>query len=337
MKHLIALPVAVLVAATVTAQAQSVPVTVDNFKRAETDMYFAQFSKHGAFGKFFHRRELPLEDTGVRPNRDTLYSEAVFDLDTGPVTITLPEAGQRFVSLLVIDEDHYALDVFYDTNAHTYSKEKVGTRYLFAAVRTLVDPNSAADVEDAHRLQDAIKVEQPGGPGKLELPNWDKESQDKVRSALLVLNEGLADLKGAGGRRDTINPIRHLIGTASAWGLNPDKDAIYLNVTHARNDGKVVYRLNAPGNVPVDGFWSITVYDATGHFQKNDFDAYSLNNITAKKGSDGSVLVQFGGCDGKIPNCLPVMDGWNYMVRLYRPRAEVLDGTWKFQDARPAN
>jgi hypothetical protein len=34
----------------------------------------------------------------------------------------------------------------------------------------------------------------------------------------------------------------------------------------------------------------------------------------------GSVAVQFGGCDGKISNCLPTMAGWNYMVRLYRPR-----------------
>jgi hypothetical protein len=88
-----------------------------------------------------------------------------------------------------------------------------------------------------------------------------------VRNALLMLNETLPDLKRAGGRRDAVDPVRHLIGTASGWGLNPDKDAIYLNVTPARNDGKVVYRLNAPGNVPVDGFWSITVYDATGHFR----------------------------------------------------------------------
>jgi hypothetical protein len=45
---------------------------------------------------------------------------------------------------------------------------------------------------------------------------------------------------------------------------------------------------------------------------KNDQDAYTLNNITAKKNADGSVTVQFGGCDGKTPNCLPIMPGWNY-------------------------
>jgi hypothetical protein len=108
-------------------------------------------------------------------------------------------------------------------------------------------------------------------------------------------------------------------------------------VTPEKNDGVTVYKLKAPGNVPVDGFWSISVYNADGFFQKNAYDAYSLNNITAKTGSDGSVDVQFGGCDGNIPNCLPITQAWNYTVRLYRPRAEILDGTWKFPEARPAS
>jgi hypothetical protein len=136
-------------------------------------------------------------------------------------------------------------------------------------------------------------------------------------------------------RKDEVDPVRHLIGTASAWGLNPDKDAIYLNVTPAKNDGASIYTLNIPGNVPVDAFWSVIVYDATGHLQKNQYDAYSLNNITAKKATDGSVAVQFGSCDGKIPNCLPTMPGWNYMGRLYRPRAEILNGKWTYPEAHP--
>jgi hypothetical protein len=56
-----------------------------------------------------------------------------------------------------------------------------------------------------------------------------------------------------------------------------------------------------------------------------------------KKSDDGSVAIQFGGCDGKIPNCLPIMKGWNYMVRLYRPRAEILNSTWKFPEAQEVN
>jgi hypothetical protein len=318
-----------------TGGSQPVPVTPDNFVRAETDVYFAEFAKSGGFGKFRHSRELPLgEDTGVRPNRDTLYSLAVFDLDAGPVTITLPDAGKRFMTMMVVDQDHYALMVSYGKGTHILDRKAIGTRYAFAAVRILVDAADPEDFKKVHALQDAVRVSQKS-IGKLETPNWDPASQDKVRDGLFVLNETLPDLRRAGGRRGEVDPVRHLIATASAWGLNPDKDAIYLNVTPARNDGTTVYRLNVK-DVPVDGFWSVIVYDERGLIQKNSLDAYSFNNLTAKKGADGSVAIQFGGCDGKIPNCLPIMKGWNYMVRLYRPRAEILSGKWKFPEAQPS-
>jgi hypothetical protein len=233
---------------------------------------------------------------------------------------------------MTIDEDHYVVDVVYDSKPHTYTRDKVGTRYLLVAGRTLVDPADPRDVQAVHKLQDAIKVEQSGGPGKFEVPNWDPVSQKKVREALLVLNETLPDLKRAGGRRSEVDPVRHLIATASAWGLNPDKDAIYLNITPRENDGKMVHKLTVK-DVPVDAFWSISVYNKEGYFEKNEHNAYTLNNLTAKKNDDGSVTVQFGGCDGKTPNCLPITPGWNYIVRLYRPRKEILDGTWKFPEA----
>jgi len=87
--------------------------------------------------------------------------------------------------------------------------------------------------------------------------------------------------------------------------------------------------------VPVDGFWSVTVYNAQGYLQANPYNTYSLNNLTAKRNDDGSVAIQFGGCDGKIPNCLPTTQGWNYTVRLYRPRSEILDGNWTFPEPQP--
>ena len=88
-----------------------------------------------------------------------------------------------------------------------------------------------------------------------------------------------------------------------------------------------MHKLNVK-DVPVDGFWSISVYHNKGYFAPNPENAYSLNNLTAKAGDDGSFAIQFGGCDGKIANCLPVPPGWNYLVRLYRPKAEVLNGAW---------
>jgi hypothetical protein len=318
--------------------ASTIPVTVDNFSRAESDMYFRGLLKDsGGIGKFLHRREPARIDnqTVIRLNRDTLYSSAVFDLDAGPVTITLPDTGKRFMSMQVINEDHYVPEVVYGKGSYTLSKDKVGTRYVVAAIRTLVDPADPKDVEQVHGLQDAIKVNQKA-TGAFEAPDWDQASQKKVRDALLVLGSTIPDFKKAFGTKADVDPIRHLIGTAMGWGGNPDKDAIYLNVTPANNDGTTVYKLDVK-DVPVDGFWSVSLYNAEGYYEKNPYEAYSINSITGKKSADGSIVVQFGGCDGKIPNCLPIMKGWNYTVRLYRPRVEIQSGKWKFPEPQPAS
>ena len=314
-------------AATADAQAPR-PVTVDNFVRAESDLYFGGLLKDsgGALGKFNHRREVASVDhqTVIRLNRDTMYSSALFDLDAGPVKITLPDAGKRFRSMQVISQDHYVPMVVYAAGAHTLTREKVGTRYAAVGIRALVDPNDAKDVHQVHALQDATKVEQKS-PGKLEAPSWDPDSQKKVRDALLVLASTLPDFRGAFGAKGTVDPVRRLTGAAAAWGGNPDKDAVYLNVTPAANDGTTVHKVTV-NDVPVDAFWSISVYNAEGYYQKNELNAYTINSITGKKGPDGSTAVQFGACDGKIPNCIPIVNGWNYTVRLYRPRPEILSG-----------
>ena len=61
----------------------------------------------------------------------------------------------------------------------------------------------------------------------------------------------------------------------------------------------------------------------------------ATSGFKTQPAADGSVAVQFGGCDVKIPNCIPIMKGWNYTVRLYRPQKQILDGTWKFPEAKP--
>jgi hypothetical protein len=78
----------------------AVPVNPDDFIRAESDLYFGKLVKDGSFGKFTHNRELTPIDKQlvVRSNRDTLNSGAVFDLDAGPVTITLPNGRSSAAS-----------------------------------------------------------------------------------------------------------------------------------------------------------------------------------------------------------------------------------------------
>jgi hypothetical protein len=314
------------------------PVTFENYNRAQTDVYFAGVVKNGGFGKFHHGRELaaPVQQGIVRPNRDTLYSLAIFDLDAGPVAITLPGGAKRFMGMQVVNEDQYTTGVYYGAGSHTLTREMIGTRYAIAVVRFLVDFSNKEEVQQVHALQDAVKFNQERA-GTFEIPSWDEASLKKVKAALLLLGNTVSDTRrmfGADARQ--VDPVKHLIGSAMLWGGNPEKDALYLPITPTRNDGSTIYRLTVR-DIPVDGFWSLTVYNGEGYLHPNPHDTYAVNGITANKAPDGSVTIQFGGCDGKIPNCLPITQGWNYTVRFFQPRPEILDGTWRFPEAQPVD
>jgi len=206
-------------------QAQSradnaVPVNPDNFIRAETDHYFSTMVKNGSFGKFTHNRAFgPIEKQNaiVRPQRDTLFSLGVFDLDAGPVTVILPNAGKHFMSMQVMDEDMYTPQVIYDAGSYTFTREQIDTRYVVLVVRILVDTANPDDVKWVPNLQDAIKVSQQS-PGSFEVPNWDPASQKKVRDSLKVLGATVPDTKRMFGTKDQVDPVRRLIGAASFWG-----------------------------------------------------------------------------------------------------------------------
>lgn len=309
------------------------PVNIDNFVRAESDHYFKAKADDGFFGKIKHIREAPAIDHQlvVRMNRDTVYSYGIFDL-TEPVTIIKPDTGGRFQSLVVLNQDHYIKLVAYDAGEYKLTRELMGTRYAHVAIRTLANPDDPADMKAAHAAQDAVKWIQDK-PGKLELLDWDQEQLAKLRAAIKALAPFVGDSKRMFGDEDEVTEVRHLIGAAAGWGGNREQDALYLNFTPQGNDGTTPFVLKVPADVPVDGFWSISLYNKDGYFQKNPQGAYSLNNLTAKKEADGGVTVHFAG-DPSQPNYLAIMPGWNYMVRLYRPREEILNGQWVFPDPK---
>ena len=91
----------------------------------------------------------------------------VFDL-TSPLTITLPDPGERYLSLQIVNQDHSMPASLYGPEKVTLTMENVGTRYVMLAIRIFADPNDPADMKIAHDLQDAVIVEQ-ADMGKLEL------------------------------------------------------------------------------------------------------------------------------------------------------------------------
>ena len=307
---------------------KTVPVTWETFAKAETHRTFSNYTKLGAFGKFFHLRAVtPIDKQDVvRMNRDTRYSIGIFDLTT-PLTITLPDAGERYIAMQVINEEEYTKAVLYNPGPHIFTKESIGSRYVCLIVRILINGEDVKDNQIVTELQDKVVASQ-SSIGTFEIPNWDQASLDKLRDALKVVASTLTDTKLCFGDVHEVNPIAHLLGAASGWGGNPPGAAIYLNVVPEINDGKTPYTLIVK-DVPVDGFWSVSLYNKDGFFEINPYNAYSINNFSAKREKDGSIVIHFGG-DPKQQNYLPISYGWNYLVRLYRAKSEILDGSWQF-------
>jgi len=229
---------------------------------------------------------------------------------------------------MVVSEDH-SIAARYSPDEVTLTKESVGTRYALLVIRTFMDPGDEADVKAAHQLQDEVRIEQ-AGKGRFEIPDWEQEEVEELRNAINVVASTVTDTSKMFGRKEELDLVYWMLGAALGWGGLPAEAATYVNVFPGKNDGKTAYTLTAE-DVPVDAFWSVTLYDAEGWMPVNEYDAYSFNNVTAEKNADGSVTIHFGG-DPKQPNFLPIAPGWNYIVRLYRPREEILTGTWKFPE-----
>ena len=119
----------------------SFEVTANNYVRAETDFQMRGYiEKLDCFGKFVHSRK-PYDvnnQVTVRANRDTLYSFGVFDLRS-PVTVTLPDTGGRYQSLMIISQDH-SISSLYGPTEKTLTEANVGSRYVFLGIRTFADP-----------------------------------------------------------------------------------------------------------------------------------------------------------------------------------------------------
>lgn len=311
-------------------------VTVHNFRRAESHHYMGRRAAAGMFGKIFRIKTLGTADDQivVRMNCDVLFCYAILDL-TAPATITLPDPGTRYMSMRVINEDHYIRKLSYAPGPHLLDQALLGTRYAHVAIRFFVDPNDPQDMAQANALQDAVALHQRDA-GRFEIPDWDEASRAKVRHALKLLGATQVERSHMFGSQEQTDPVVHLIGTAQGWGGGTPDDSSFQTVYPERNDGQVAYQLEVPARVPVDAFWSVTVYNREGFFQKNARDLYSRNSTTSVPNADGSTTIRFGG-DPQAQNYLPICDGWTYSVRMYRPRAEILSGAWKFPSPRPVS
>lgn len=359
------------------------------------------------------------------PNTDTLYSTAQIDLSAGPVTFTLPAAGDRYLSLALMD-------------AYSNNFAVLGTRTTGpdGGVFTLVGPNEAAEgpsvvrsptdhvwalarvlVEGPHDLEAARAVQ---GQVSLQGPAADPPPAAAARNA------GWADYFASASALMAANPPpvtdRALLARIAPLGLLPRFDAarftaaeaaeIEAGVAEARRaargggglsgdgfiegwaypaaklgefgqdylfrasvalgglaalplaeatylragapeggglfDGTKAWKLHFPADrlIPVDSFWSLSLYEATEDgqffFTDNPLNRYAIGDRTPGLAyeDDGSLTLWIGHESpgpARESNWLPAPAGpFALFMRAYLPRPELLNGRYRLPPVEPA-
>ncbi|UWE07744.1 DUF1254 domain-containing protein [Actinacidiphila bryophytorum] len=133
--------------------------------------------------------------------------------------------------------------------------------------------------------------------------------------------------------------FQRAVVTLLGLGANPPDDAVYP-LLNTDADGErltgahdYVIHFDADALPPVEAFWSVTMYDAEGFQAPNELDRYALGDRDPLTyNADGSLDLHLGRENPgpeREPNWLPAPEGpLGVTLRLYAPRAQVLDGRW---------
>jgi hypothetical protein len=374
---------------------------------------------------FRHARVLstPRDRLVTSPNNDTLFSNAWIDLTRGPVTLTIPPTGQRYISVAIMN--------MYTDNDAVLGTRTVGpgggrftivgpgqagsganvarlaTPHGWILVRTLID--GEADLPAAHAVQGQLRLEGPATPPPPPYATRHDKWGDYFASAqrLLVsdpppatdsrllaaiaplgldahggfdakrfsaaeaaeIEAGVADartlLLGAGQAANFVGGWTYprqglgifgqdyrfraqvaLVGLAAL----PSVEAMYMRPEG--DDGRRAFFVGADtwrlsfakgAFPPVDGFWSLTMYEVTPEGQAfltaNPINRYSIGDRTPglKTNPDGSLDIWISRTDpggDRTANWLPAAAQGPYRMtlRTYLPRAAIRDGVWRIPE-----
>ena len=350
------------------------------------------------------------------PNNDTFYSTAQVDLSAGPVSMTLPPTGDRYISLALMDAytNNFAILGTRTTGPDGGTFTLVGphdaaegpnmvrspTNHVWALARILVD--GPHDAEAAKGVQHGISMQGPAvetpGPFAHRGADWrdyfasaarlmaDNPPQVMDRAVLAAVAPlGLADFDPGRFSTEEVEAIEAGVadarkearkgglggmGFTEGWsypnarlgdfgqdylyrasvalsGLAalPPVEAMYMraegDLPRGLFDGAASWRLHFPADrlLPVNSFWSLSLYEATDDgqffFADNPLNRYAIGDRTEglATNGDGSLDIWIGhespgGERGA--NWLPAPAGpFALFMRAYLPKPELLDGSYR--------
>jgi hypothetical protein len=305
-------------------------MTAMDYERAEAELLFDNFAKRaGGVNKFFHFPGLTKANDRwvVSVNNDTIYSVATVDARKG-FSVTVPDAGDRFLSIHIQDFNHTIVDYTWSSGTHHYPADAVDTDYVLVGIRTATDGSESDQAFVREQLQPNFKIE-AGSAIPFE-PKFDPKLTEKVRAALMPEYRKLPDMYGT---------VKYDIRAVDDWekwtytitgglGLSPEDTAMYKQFAPEGTRGEVCYEASFDP-IPARAFFSLTLYDKDKYLMSDDHNIISSNRKNFVARDDGGFDVIFGGMDcksiaedrganfGYTPK-----DGWNGLVRAYRPDVE---------------
>jgi hypothetical protein len=347
------------------------------------------------------------------PNNDTLYSQAFVDLTKGPVQLTVPDVGDRYQSVAIMDmftNNNTVLGrrtpggaagtwtlIGPGTSAPLDAKiVKVATPHAWLLARTLVD--GLADVDAAHKAQDGLKLNGPAvGPypptatRNAAWPDYFRSVDLLLRSDPAPTQAGLAGFAALKTRAPSFDPAalgaeaavvvdgvnkangflslasahsqftqgwqyprpdlgdfgddfryRAVVAVAAIAALVP-AEAMYLRAQGEEGilfHGDGLYRLSLPAALPVNAFWSLTMYEATVDgqffFTENPINRFSIGDRTPgiAKSANGGVDIWISRTEpggAKSSNWLPAPKAGPFamILRAYLPKPDLLEGHYR--------
>ena len=325
LKHALTLSIALLSAPLL---AETIPVTGDNFARAESARNFANWAKLGSDQAIFHYRDLspvgPSAPT-VRMNWDTLYSNRIVKVsDDGTFAILLPETD-LYVSAHVIDENGFA--PYFLVEKGKPQEVKVDTDYAWVLFRTEVENRKdPASIERAHTVQDGLQITGTEADSTYTEPPYDQDQLAKLRAQytqeFLDSGEDFTYAKGP-GRVDqhTLN-----LSHAAGWGgMEPELHVSNIYSSSETFPGTDCRQttFDDPGN---RFFTSFTLYGEDNYLMAGEThtksDLWTAND-------DGTVTLHFNCGADALNNLNSGGKPFNYTIRSYGVSQKVLDGDFK--------
>ncbi|WP_407165003.1 DUF1254 domain-containing protein [Bradyrhizobium sp. ORS 111] len=244
-------------------------------------------------------------------------------------------------------QDGFALEGVSGAALDAYADRNAAAPELFGSVRRLLasDPPPATDVALLRRIAPVLDLTEPTAAEVDAMA----DGLTRARSALMSAGKRRAFIDGWSyplpclGDFDQHYRYRAVV---ALWGIGalPVAEAMYMraagNLENGFFDGTAGYQLRLPARMPLNAFWSLTMYEIADDNQlflaENPLRRYAIGDRTEglRRNTDGSITLWISRADpggDRTANWLPAPSSgpFSLIMRCYLPSNELLEGRWR--------